>query len=643
MSSVSGGSRRRRNALHSAFAPRSSRFGLERQLSAAVEDGDSELVKEILTNAPDTIEWTDSLDLLHSACESGDLPTVAVLLRYGAGVNTYGKKDCAPLHVAVRHNSLGAASLLLSHGANVNLVTKFEKRCPLHIAATFGYYEMIGFLLENRAKVDQVDIYGSSALQVAARVGQIAAVKTLLQYHADPNIFNNDGWTALHLAAESGNTTVVNLLLDSKAFIDCQNKYGRTPLHWACASGHSQVIELLLERKANVSIIDRNGKTALDHAYNPKIRSMLERHQVSLNTSASAWSLTCTNAIGVHVAIDNRAQRELCTSTCANKENINALLRALDREITEVKSIRDSVFEDYPSIGRQRRRNYSERKATSEFETDSGRGSTDTSSAVCGIIHSGLDGESVSDGKLEKHQEDSVNKSQTEFRKTGLSLIALNCPVSKSFREMQKPKSVLKLTTTKDRVETNVNDSALSHVQDCLMSPQISLPKLKKTLQETQTEMEVAFAETQQQRDDKDSSVERSSKSSSSVLILVSHCIVHYLVQFENGWRVLIQQLSLDPLEEQRMFQKVAKMTAIYMDKFSPCTGECCTGAALTACSLFVIQNHMAKAETGCLVKKTLNLLGKCNFGPDAKEKAIGEFLRLIRGNGNSSSPTEQG
>lgn len=409
-----GGSRRRRNAFHSAFSTsRSARLG--RQLSQAVDDGDSGKVREILETAPDMEDLEDSLDVLHRACENKDLSTVAVLLRYGATVNTMGGRDCAPIHIAVRSNCLGIASLLLSHGSYPNIGTKFEKRTPLHIAATLGKDEMVRFLLENNAKVDQGDIYGSTALHLAARMGHLAVATTLLDNGAGPDVYNNDGWTALHLAAESGNIAIVRLLLEKHANVDSQNRFGRTPLHWASACGHLQVVELLLRFNASVTLTDLHGKTALDHAVNERVRSTV-RAAVSTveKTAAAPWPRRSSNAIGQMVIIDGRSRRQLCSSghisrqTLAEEEHVDEAAAGEEEEdgrrrrkvsphLGVFLGLENDLESDTLSLPRYVRQYRSWTDCRSS-DTDSGRGSSGTASSLWGTLPSTKEGSLGRDG-----------------------------------------------------------------------------------------------------------------------------------------------------------------------------------------------------------------------------------------------------
>ena len=66
---------------------------LRRQLSAAVSDGDTQQLRQILSNDVDASSFVAYPDLLHCACATGNLANVALLLRYGANINNLAAMD----------------------------------------------------------------------------------------------------------------------------------------------------------------------------------------------------------------------------------------------------------------------------------------------------------------------------------------------------------------------------------------------------------------------------------------------------------------------------------------------------------------------------------------------------------------------
>jgi len=72
---------------------RSSTNKLRRQLSSAVADGDPQLLRQLLANDVDASSFVAHPDLLHRACATGNLANVALLLRYGANVNSLAQSD----------------------------------------------------------------------------------------------------------------------------------------------------------------------------------------------------------------------------------------------------------------------------------------------------------------------------------------------------------------------------------------------------------------------------------------------------------------------------------------------------------------------------------------------------------------------
>jgi ankyrin repeat protein len=122
---------------------------------------------------------------------------------------------------------------------------------PLHLAAFFGYPELIKGLLNRGANVDErsTNAMKNTPLHAAAAGGQIKSMQALLENGADANAKQEGGWTALHAAAQTGNCEMVRLLLGHGAHVHARADNNQTPIDLALTHGKQAAAELL-ERAA---------------------------------------------------------------------------------------------------------------------------------------------------------------------------------------------------------------------------------------------------------------------------------------------------------------------------------------------------------------------------------------------------------
>jgi ankyrin repeat protein len=144
------------------------------------------------------------------------------------------------LHVASRNGDVGAVSVMLDAGADVN-ARQQDGNTPL----------MLAF----RGKKKDRDIAG--------------AVRTLLAHSADPKIAANNGWTALHWAVnQMSSAEVIEQLIKAGADVNAVDHAGRTPLHAVCMSGDDGLannVRVLIRHGARTDLRDSNGKLAADY------------------------------------------------------------------------------------------------------------------------------------------------------------------------------------------------------------------------------------------------------------------------------------------------------------------------------------------------------------------------------------------
>lgn len=107
--------------------------------------------------------------------------------------------------------------------------------CPIHIAARFGYKEIVKALIENGA---------------------------------DINIKGYFGYTTLHEACRKNNIDIVNILIKNGADLNIKSgRYGFMPLYLACENNYEEIIYILIKNGANLGLEPNHKVWRLDLPY----------------------------------------------------------------------------------------------------------------------------------------------------------------------------------------------------------------------------------------------------------------------------------------------------------------------------------------------------------------------------------------
>lgn len=151
--------------------------------------------------------------------------------------------------------------------ACVHFITTAFKTTPLAQAAQQGHLELVQFLVQNNAQVNQTRTDGTSPLFLTAENGHSPVAEFLLKNNANPNQSDLKFTTPLHQASDEHHATV-NLLLKFKANPNQPDAIGATSLMFACQAGQFSIAALLLGAKALVDsqTHDEHGFTALTQA-----------------------------------------------------------------------------------------------------------------------------------------------------------------------------------------------------------------------------------------------------------------------------------------------------------------------------------------------------------------------------------------
>lgn len=151
-------------------------------------------------------------------------------------------------------------------GADVNTADR-DKITPLMEAAASENYEVIKYLIDNKADVNTQNKLGADSLTIALASGDASFATLLLENGANPNHkWNKKNFTHLMNAARSGHREVLNVLIDHSAQLNQQDDQGNTALHYAASQGFTEIVRDLLNSGANKEIQNIEMKTPINLA-----------------------------------------------------------------------------------------------------------------------------------------------------------------------------------------------------------------------------------------------------------------------------------------------------------------------------------------------------------------------------------------
>ena len=209
-----------------------------------------------------------------------------ILLKHSAKVDAVDDNGNQPLHLASLRGHIRTGNLLVSYGAETNVVNKYGLTL-LHAAATGekDCPELCELLLKHSAKIDAVDDNGNQPLHLASLRGHIRTGNLLVSYGAETNVVNKYGLTLLHAAAtgEKDSPELCEILLKHGARIDAVGAEGNQPLHLAGWKGHAETCKLLVSHGADTNAVNKQGQTSLHAAAtgekdSPELCEILLKH-----------------------------------------------------------------------------------------------------------------------------------------------------------------------------------------------------------------------------------------------------------------------------------------------------------------------------------------------------------------------------
>nr|XP_057921252.1 protein phosphatase 1 regulatory subunit 12C [Doryrhamphus excisus] len=307
-----------------------------------------------------------------AACASGDTEEAQVMLKEAKEITSSNEEDAGEiincsnadgitaLHQACIDGSMEMVSFLLEHGANVNQVDS-EGWTPLHVAASCGYRDIADFLLRNGASLSAVNCDGDVPVDIALdesteallqdytlRQGvDLEAVKRLEeeQITTDAQTWlaegpptdvrhQRTGATPLHVAAAKGYLEALKLLCQCGLDVSAMDFDGWTPLHAAAHWGQGEACCILAEHMCNMEARSNAGQTPLDVA-DESVEDLLEElAQKQANWRNEQSVRDRQNQQGAPAASTQSKRRRSSVCRMSSKDKMNVQDQSKERGIS---------------------------------------------------------------------------------------------------------------------------------------------------------------------------------------------------------------------------------------------------------------------------------------------------------------------
>ncbi|EAX94956.1 hypothetical protein TVAG_205540 [Trichomonas vaginalis G3] len=158
------------------------------------------------------------------------------------------KEECklTPIDAIMSHNYKFLVSLI-KKGTDINTLSITEPGIsPLIFAVQHSFRNVIQYLINSGASVDQSD---------------------------------RNGLTPLHIAIKGDDIKTAEVLIKNGANVNAKDSKGNTPLMQACIIGSLRCVKLLLGNKADPSIPDNKGNVPARRTFNTDIQKLLAEAQ----------------------------------------------------------------------------------------------------------------------------------------------------------------------------------------------------------------------------------------------------------------------------------------------------------------------------------------------------------------------------
>ncbi|NWX43730.1 MYPT1 phosphatase, partial [Steatornis caripensis] len=333
-----------------------------------------------------------------AACSSGDTEELQAAVEKKGDV--FATEIDSLCQQACIDDNVDMVKFLVENGANINQPDN-EGWIPLHAAASCGYLDIAEYLISQGAHVGAVNSEGDTPLDIAEE----EAMEELLQNevnrqgvdieaarkeeerimlrdarqwlnsgHINDVRHAKSGGTALHVAAAKGYTEVLKLLIQARYDVNIKDYDGWTPLHAAAHWGKEEACRILVENLCDMEAVNKVGQTAFDVA-DEDILGYLEELQKKQNLLHSEKREKKSPLIESTANMDNNQTQK----TFKNKET---LIMEQEKNASSIESLEQEKADEEEEGKKDESSCSSEEEEDDDSESEAETDKTKTLAAV---------------------------------------------------------------------------------------------------------------------------------------------------------------------------------------------------------------------------------------------------------------------
>ena len=145
-----------------------------------LESNNYDLNSDVIIGAEYDLDEPDEIPLLFYLIQRhASIEMIKLLIDHGMDIHLVSREGLGVVDIAIKYRRKDVIELAKSLGIDITISKRKSGLTPLMLAASFNDIEMMQFLIENGATLDNRDKFGMNALDYAKKMGQTKAAKFL--------------------------------------------------------------------------------------------------------------------------------------------------------------------------------------------------------------------------------------------------------------------------------------------------------------------------------------------------------------------------------------------------------------------------------------------------------------------------------